>query len=123
MEVRCDTAAPSAVRDAMSSLRGLGWVLGDAMLIASELVTSVIRRAGVRFHDRIEVDVSREGETIAISVSDPSGVVHTPAAARIASADVDAFGMLIVDRLSRRWGTQRDGGYQVWAELPLQAAA
>jgi hypothetical protein len=34
-------------------------------------------------------------------------------------ADDSGFGMVIVDQLARRWGTAREGGYRVWAELGL----
>ena len=41
--VRCDRFAPGAVREALAQLPGLGWVLGDVMLVGSELMTNAVK--------------------------------------------------------------------------------
>jgi hypothetical protein len=104
MAVRCDSAAPAAVRASMSSLRGLGWALGDAMLIASELVTSIVMHAR-RVHDRwLEVRVSRDFESILIAVAGCEGYA------------IDELGRIMIDALARRWRAEDD---QIWAEVAL----
>jgi hypothetical protein len=44
LRLRCDEFAPAAVRQEMARLSDLGWVLGDATLLASDRVTNAVRR-------------------------------------------------------------------------------
>jgi hypothetical protein len=118
VELRCDPAAPAAVRGSMSSLRGLGWALGDAMLVASELVTGALRRTGLRRDRWLKVRIGRDGGAIAISVDYPEPIVD----GRLARANMDELGLMVVDRLTRRWGQDDDYGCRLWAEVPLGRA-
>ena len=44
----CAPSASAAVREELSRLDGLGWVIGDAMLVASELVNNAVVHSGCR---------------------------------------------------------------------------
>ena len=70
IRVRCDRAAPCAIRAWLASFDHLGWVIGDATLVASELVSNAVIQAGERA-EWIEVTMSQRGERIVIAVSDP----------------------------------------------------
>jgi hypothetical protein len=119
MDVRCDPAAPSAIRGAMTSLRGLGWALGDAMLVASELVTLVVGRAQPSADHWIQVQVSKSTDGIMILVVDLESIGNGDERTREDDVGLGGLGLLIVDQLARRWGTERHSGYRVWAEVPL----
>jgi anti-sigma regulatory factor (Ser/Thr protein kinase) len=118
--VRCDASAPSAVRQAMTRLSDLGWPLGDAMLVASELVTNAVRHSRCTEEEFLDVRISSDGR-LRISVLDPGGsgrnaeIVDRP-------IELGGLGLKVVDQLASTWGTERrDDGYMVWAELELSS--
>jgi anti-sigma regulatory factor (Ser/Thr protein kinase) len=113
----CDDRAPSAVRQALSDGADQSWAMGDAMLVASELVTNAVRHSGCGEHDQIQVSVKLRDEHLVIDVRDP-GLSNRDAEVR-AGAELGGFGLQIVDQLAVRWGSEREFGYRVWAEVPL----
>jgi anti-sigma regulatory factor (Ser/Thr protein kinase) len=121
LALRCDVAAPARVRGALNQLEGLGWELGDAMLIATELVTNALRHSACDEDEVLHVQVRQTAERLLISVRDPgtsgkAAEVRTPA-----DLGEGGVGLWLVDQLSRRWGTERVDGYRVWAEVALAA--
>jgi anti-sigma regulatory factor (Ser/Thr protein kinase) len=119
MCVRCDEFAPAAVRDQMSNLSDLGWALGDATLVASELVTNAVRHSLCTEDEFLSVCITRDGR-LGISVLDPGGSGRD---AEIANRPIElgGLGLKVVEQLAATWGTdRRDDGYRVWAELDLQ---
>lgn len=119
LDVRCDLGAPSEVRGAVGRLDGMGWMLGDAMLIASELVTNALRHSGCDERDLLHVELSQTPERLLISVRDPGASGKTAQARRPVDIGDGGIGLWLVEQLSGRWGAERNGGYRVWAELPL----
>ena len=119
IKVRCDELAPVTVRRSLAQLADLGWVLGDAMLVATELVTNAVQHSLCREEDELVVSVWREPDYVRVSVRDPG---HSGRTARMAD-ETEPFGRLglkIVEQLTARWGSDRGvDGYEVWAELPL----
>jgi serine/threonine-protein kinase RsbW len=121
MCVRCDELAPAAVRDSMTSLSDLGWVLGDAMLVASELVTNAVRHSRCTEEEFLRVLITRDGR-LRIAVLDPG---RSGRKAEIAERPVElgGLGLKVVEALATEWGAERHGeGYTVWAELDLSLA-
>jgi anti-sigma regulatory factor (Ser/Thr protein kinase) len=121
MDVPCDTDSPSTVRDSVAQLEGLGWLLGDARLVASELVTNAVLHSGGTHEDLLEVRVSRNENGIVISVRDPgrSGGDATSWPDHLKTTG--GLGLIVVEALASRWGTEREDGYTVWAELTENA--
>ncbi len=118
MSVRCDEHAPRAVRQALSRLDELGRVLGDAMLVATELVNNAVLHSACTAEDLLDVRVTRNGR-LRLCVIDPGGSGRE---AKIAERPVElgGLGLKIVDRLADDWGSCRNGqGHEVWAELRL----
>ena len=118
ISLRCDEFAPHAVRGAVAELPGLGWVLGDAMLVASELVTNAVRHSLCDEDEFISVSISRDGR-LRISVRDPGGSGKD---AKIADRPLDlgGLGLKVVEQLATDWGAERrEDGYRVWAELEV----
>jgi anti-sigma regulatory factor (Ser/Thr protein kinase) len=119
VDVRCDLTAPAVVREALAQTQGIEQVLDDATLIASELVTNAVIHSGCSAHDAIQVRVSREDERVTISVRDPGA---SGKRAEITDGDMagyGGFGLKVVEAVALRWGTEREDGYRVWAELAL----
>jgi anti-sigma regulatory factor (Ser/Thr protein kinase) len=118
--VRCDEFAPQAVRQAIANVPDLGWVLGDAMLVASELVTNAVRHSLCREDELLSVSISRDGR-LRISVLDPGGS-RTEAKIADRPLDMGGLGLKVVEQLAADWGSERRvDGYRVWAELELPA--
>ncbi len=116
LDVPCDPDAPRAVRAAVGRLDSLGAVIGDVKLISSELVTNAVLHSGCVRDHMLAVRATRSGGRMTISVHDP-GLSDQDAAPRTPS-ERGGWGLsVVVARLAARWGSQRDGGYRVWAEL------
>ena len=120
IELLCDRAAPFAVRRVLGKLDSLGGVLGDLLVIASELVTNAVLYSGCSNEDVIRVRLDRAQDHVLLSVWDP-GVSGRRAAVAVAEqrSSGGGFGLWLVARLARRWGTERAEGYRVWAEVAV----
>jgi anti-sigma regulatory factor (Ser/Thr protein kinase) len=119
VEVRCDQTAPRVVRQALTTLDSLDRVLGDLLLIASELVTNAVLYSGCSERDMIQVQLVHRGDHLLLSVTDP---VRSSRSAALAVAEQRSFGgrgLWLVEHLARRWGAERAKGDRVWAEVPL----
>ena len=119
LHLPCDGHAPGKVREALAAVSAGHPAFGDAMLVASELVTNAVRHSGAGGEEKLEVLISRRDDDLLISVLDPgtSGV-----AARTAGPTDEGFGgfgLIVVQQLASQWGEERDGGYRVWARVPL----
>ena len=123
LTVPCAPTASAAVREELSQIDDLGWILGDVMLVASELVNNAVIHSGGQPHHDLHVRASRHDERLTLSVRDPglSGSQADPAAR--ADMEVGGWGLQIVDALCERWGEERDDGYDVWAEISLTGAS
>jgi PAS domain S-box-containing protein len=94
-----------------------GWGLDDAAfitgLVVSELVTNAIRHA----ESPIQLRLIRD-RTLICEVSDGSSTA--PHLRRARALDEDGRGLLLVSRLTQRWGTRQAAhGKTIWAEQAL----
>jgi anti-sigma regulatory factor (Ser/Thr protein kinase) len=122
LDVPCDPEAPAIVRSELARHEGLGWIIGDVILVASELVTNAVLHSGCAPEHLIHVTATVQSDCLTIRVEDP-GVAAASAFPQWISEFTDAgAGLMIVDQLVDRWGAERDGGYRVWAELALHPA-
>jgi anti-sigma regulatory factor (Ser/Thr protein kinase) len=120
LKLPCNDEAPAAVRNALRGLHGVGWTVGDAMLVASELVSNAVVHSGACPEDLLTVHVKLGAGRLLISVRDPgiSGLVAKP---RPEDDQFGGLGLRLVEQLSERWGAERRRGQRVWAELALPA--
>ena len=120
--VRCSEVYP-AVDAAVSRARHLvcgavrGWsldcLLDDAALIVTELAANAVQHCG---GGEFRVGVSASERGIRIEVSDTCG--EKPAVHRSRWCEEGGRGMLLVDTLASRWGSDEHGvGKTVWADL------
>jgi serine/threonine-protein kinase RsbW len=107
----------------MSSLSAVGPSLGDAMLVASELVTNAVRHSGCQEHESLDVAVHRYDHHLTISVHDPGASGREPQIPPLTERAAESLGLRIVEELTSRWGSERRDGYVVWAELPISVYA
>jgi anti-sigma regulatory factor (Ser/Thr protein kinase) len=113
------TAAGRARRFVGQTLRSWGCddIVADAELLVSELVTNAILHA----RSPATVTVDRGNGSIRVAVCDGSSA--QPRVRDYGPKAVTGRGMLLVDRISERWGVDIDGsGKCVWFEVALDGA-
>ena len=118
-------AVPSSIafvrRTMTSMVETCGQETADTLaLIFTELVTNSIRHADVRANDTIEVSLDVEPDALRGAVMDRgSGFAHTTEEQREeVYPPSGGLGLLMVSRLSRRWGVRSAADTtEVWFEL------
>jgi anti-sigma regulatory factor (Ser/Thr protein kinase) len=93
----------------------------DLELLVTELVANSERHARLGPGDRIGLRVLDHAPALRVEVRDPGGG-FAPAARDPGPSATGGRGMLIVDRLARRWGVERSDGTCLWFELDWGAA-
>jgi anti-sigma regulatory factor (Ser/Thr protein kinase) len=99
-------------------------VIGDATLIASELVGNAVRYAAPLPGGVLEVTWTLDGECVRLRVSDGGGP-SVPARHDAGPEDVRGRGLAIVAALARDWGVELSGNGSgptstVWVELSVK---
>jgi len=112
--------APAAVRDALRE-RGGHLPQGlhdDLLLLLTEVVTNAVRHSGAANGDPIDIELSEHGDFVRVEVSDPGNGFEPPERLVPDLTKTGGLGLVLVDRLSRAWGTRRTAtGSIVWFEL------
>jgi anti-sigma regulatory factor (Ser/Thr protein kinase) len=117
----CTPSAPAAVREELSQLDELGWILGDVMLVASELVNNAVVHSGCKPGDDLQVRASQSAGRLTVSVRDPGLSGSRAAPPPSTDVQVGGWGLQVIDALCERWGEERDDGYRVWAQMKMSA--
>lgn len=118
-----DVKAPSAARSAITRRFGgslTGRTLEDTRLLVTELVSNSLRHGAMRNGDRVSLRASVADGLVRIEVADPGR--NGPVQMREPGAQEGGYGLLMVQRLSRRWGVERDGETVVWFEMAARSA-
>ena len=91
--------------------------LADVELLVSELATNSVRHAGCGEGDEISLEAAVEEDLVRVRLSDAGDGFepHTPRPPPNGSSG--GFGLVLLDRLSDRWGVQKEGGFSVWFEV------
>ncbi len=118
----CAPAASAIVREELSRLDDLGWVLGDVMLVASELVNNAVLHSGGRPQHNLTIRASRDDDLLTLSVGDPGLSASDAELTTPRDLQVGGWGLQVVDALCESWGEERVDGYRVWAQLALHGA-
>jgi anti-sigma regulatory factor (Ser/Thr protein kinase) len=109
------------IREALARMGMPEPLLGDAVLLTSELVTNSLRHAGLEPADDIELTAEWSGSTLRVVVRDggrrdlPANVVA--GTIRPSPTGRSGWGLYLVDRLASRWGTNLGGRPGFWFEL------
>ena len=91
--------------------------LADVELIISELATNSVRHAGCEDADEISMEADVQPDRVRVRLYDPGEgfEAHTPEPPKTGSGG--GYGLVLLDRLSDRWGVQRENGFSVWFEV------
>jgi anti-sigma regulatory factor (Ser/Thr protein kinase) len=120
LTVRCDVEAPSLVRRALDRVELSESVRDDARLVATELVGNAILYPGCTSEHELHVRARLNSTLLEISVHDPDLPDNTRKARKRRDRSVGGLGLLIVERLSWRWGVLGFDGRLVWAQLRVR---
>jgi anti-sigma regulatory factor (Ser/Thr protein kinase) len=89
----------------------------DLELLLTELVTNAVRY-GSSEDDEIAVRVELMEHLVSVSITDAGVGFDRDALGRTPENESGGFGLLLLDRLSTRWGIERDErGFRVWFKL------
>ena len=110
----CVPAARHAVREELSGELDERR-LQDVQLIVSELATNSVRHAGC---DEVMVEAAVEQECVRVRMCDDGDGFeerHPPGPPSPGASG--GFGLVLLERLSDRWGVQREDEFCVWFEV------
>jgi anti-sigma regulatory factor (Ser/Thr protein kinase) len=91
--------------------------LSDVELLVSELATNSIRHSGASVDGEISVEADLTDDCVRLRLCDHGRGFDQPAQLEPRIDGDGGFGLLLLDRLSDRWGIQRNGGFCVWFEV------
>jgi anti-sigma regulatory factor (Ser/Thr protein kinase) len=94
--------------------------LEDVELIVSELATNSIRHGGCGDGGQLEMEAVITDERVRLCVCDHGGGFDEDAPPAPHPDRAGGYGLVLLERLSDRWGTQRNGGFCVWFEVARQ---
>ena len=91
--------------------------LADVVLIVSELATNSVRHAGCDESGELAMEADVEQDRVRVRLSDRGRGfdVHTPAPPTRGATG--GYGLVLLERLSDRWGVQHKDGFSVWFEV------
>jgi anti-sigma regulatory factor (Ser/Thr protein kinase) len=91
--------------------------LADVELLVSELATNSVRHADCDEEDELSMEAAVEADRVRVRLFDPGRgfTQHRPEPPPAGSAS--GYGLVLLDRLSDRWGVQRGDHFSVWFEV------
>jgi anti-sigma regulatory factor (Ser/Thr protein kinase) len=122
MERRVQLAGgPDAARAARAIVDALAPSLPSALhddlkLLVSELVTNAVRHAGATEAGRISLGLSQTDQVLRVEVED-YGPGFEPGPPVPRPDRTGGYGLVLVDRLSDRWGVEGARPTRVWFEM------
>lgn len=113
---------PEVVTTARHALDGLKDLLPpgkleDVRLVVSELVTNSILHAGISPDDQISLSVAVTAGSVRGRVCDPGSGFEVDSEPRPRPGLKGGWGLPIVERISDRWGVERNSRACVWFEI------
>jgi anti-sigma regulatory factor (Ser/Thr protein kinase) len=112
--------APSAVRHALRE-RGAhlpGPMRDDLLLLLTEVVTNAVRHSGAARGEPIQIALNESRDCVRVEVTDAGHGFERPRRLEPDLRKTGGLGLVLVDRLSRAWGTRKTStGSLVWFEL------
>ena len=120
IELPIGSLAPGAARMVIDHcLTGLvaPWILQDARLLASELVTNSVRHGDLESGTSIVLRMDLTAKTLRLEVENAgtAGAVTSTGVGR--REGYGGYGLELVELLATRWGVSRDHNTSVWLEM------
>jgi serine/threonine-protein kinase RsbW len=115
-----DKAAGHARRELAARLSAAlpAEVLGDLQLLVTEIVANAVRHGGVTEDGQIDLRVLVSDHRVRVEMRD-TGIQADPHLRTPDLGGGGGFGMLLVSRMSERWGVDHEPNVVMWFELAL----
>jgi anti-sigma regulatory factor (Ser/Thr protein kinase) len=97
-------------------------VLGDLQLLVTEIVANSVRHGGVGEDGEIDLRVLVGDRCVRVEMRD-TGIQGDPHLRTPDLGGGGGFGMLLVSRMSERWGVEHEPNVVMWFELALGGGA
>ena len=91
--------------------------LADVELLVSELATNSVRHAGCGESDEIAIEADLKPDKVRVRLFDSGRGFEVRTPEPPATGAAGGYGLVLLERLSDRWGVQRENGFSVWFEL------
>lgn len=88
----------------------------DVQVVVSELVANAVRHGGATGPGQVTVLLRITSDRVRIEVGDPGPGFERPPVPEPREAD-GGRGLLLVERMTSRWGVSRGPGSRVWFEV------
>jgi anti-sigma regulatory factor (Ser/Thr protein kinase) len=114
-----DASAPTEARRALRQMESAlpPDCAEDLALLVSELVTNSVRHSSLGHSDEpIELTVEAGADLVRVAVLD-HGRGSLPRARDPSPEQRTGWGLMLVDRLTDRWGVENRDGTEVWFEM------
>jgi len=98
-------------------------LLGEVKLLVTELVTNSVRHAGLDTTGDLKLGVSVDGDCLRVEVADDGRGFRGEETPEPREDRLGGWGLYLVDRISDRWGVERDGRTRVWLEMDRAVAS
>jgi anti-sigma regulatory factor (Ser/Thr protein kinase) len=89
--------------------------LADVELLVSELATNSIRHGAN--HDQVSLEAAVTDDRVRLCLCDAGAGFERPREPEPHLDGCGGYGLVLLDRLSDRWGVQRNGSFCVWFEM------
>lgn len=111
--------AAARARAQLDQLRGniQESALDVVRLLVTELVTNSVRHCPRKQRTPVELDVDVYSNALRVEVTDSGPGFEVDDPPQPHPDRPGGWGLCLVDRLSNRWGVERNGGTKVWFEL------
>jgi anti-sigma regulatory factor (Ser/Thr protein kinase) len=93
----------------------------DVHVVVSELVSNAVRHGGATGPDAVRVSVCLSPDRVRVEVEDP-GPGFDPPERPEPRPTGGGRGLVLLERMTNRWGVSRKGASRVWFEVDRQAA-
>ena len=125
LTVAVEPQAPVTVRHALRAMDQIpDGMWPDLELLLTELVTNVVRHAGLGPKDSMDVRVHVEPGFVRSEVLDPGRGWQVPlSASPFPDGQGGGYGLFLVGKIASRWGIDEGTGTTVWFELGGRKAA
>lgn len=115
-------AEPASISRARQALEQLGPELDDDLLpdlrlLVSEVVTNAVRHTGAAADARVRLVVDNLPGALRVEVHDQGGGFDAPEEPRPRPEGTSGWGLYLVQKLARSWGTAPAPDPHVWFEL------
>ena len=117
LRLRCDAAAPRLARRAVERLEEIRAIREDALLLTSELASNAVARSGFDPGEEIELRAELLPDGVRILVRGEGRSRRRPILRALDPDRPGRLGLGVVQTVSRQWGSERDDGMCVWAEI------